>query len=122
MITYNALDLFSSGPSAIDPGPLTSRDAVAKSPGSIGATVVNQGTTPRRLTQRGTLVADNAEALQALIDTIQAQVGAGNATLTDQHGKDWHDCLMQRFDPAPFHRLGPRYAVDYEITYLQTHP
>lgn len=122
MITYNAQDLFSSGPGAIDPGPYESRDAVADTPGTIGASVINQGTAPRRLTQRGTLVADSAEALQALIDTIQNHVGAGSATLTDEHGKDWPDCLMQRIESAAFHRLGPRYAVDYEITYLQACP
>ena len=122
MITYNAFDLFSAGPSAIDLGPLESRHAVAESPGAIGSSVVTQGTAPRRLAQRGTLVADNTEALQALINAIQAQVGAGDATLIDQHGNDWSGCLMQRFDPAPLHRLGPRYAADYEITYLQTRP
>lgn len=122
MIIYNEQDLFSSGPSTIEPGPIESRDAVADTPGSLGASVITQGTAPRRLTQRGTLVADNADALQSLIDAIQAQVGFGSAALIDQHGKAWPDCLMQRFDPTLFYRLGPRYAVDYEITYLQTQP
>jgi len=121
LITFNGYQLFNSGPSAIDPGPLESRDALAQSPGSLGSSVINQGTTPQRLTQRGTLVADNAEALQASIDTIQSQVGSAAATLIDQHGKAWPDCLMQRFEADAFSRLGPRYAADYEITYLQTH-
>lgn len=122
MITFNGLELFSSGPSAIDPGPLESRDALADSPGAIGTSVITQGTSPRRLAQRGTLVADNADAMQALLDAIQSQVGTGTATLTDQHGKAWADCLMQRFETEALHRLGPRYAADYEITYLQTNP
>lgn len=122
MITYNSLDLFSSGPSLIQPGPMQGRDAVADSPGSIGASVVTQGVAPRQLAQRGTLVADDTDALQTLIDAIQAQVGAGTAELIDSHSKAWPECLMQRFEPEPFRRLGPRVAAHYEITYLQTHP
>lgn len=122
MITYNGLDLFSSGPGLVEPGAIEGRDAVADSPGSIGASVVSQGVAPRRLIQRGTLVADDSDALQALIDAIQDQVSAGAADLIDRHGKVWPDCLMQRFETGVFHRLGPRMATAYEITYLQTHP
>lgn len=122
MITYNSLDLFSSGPSAIEPGPFEGRDAVADRPGAVGASVVTQGVRPRKLTQHGQLVADDVDVLQATIDTIQAQVSAGAATLIDQHGKAWPDCLMQRFEAGPLTRLGPRFATTYEITYLQTHP
>lgn len=122
MITYNGLDLFSSGPSAIEPGPLESRDAVAEAPGAVGASVITQGTAPRLLRQQGTLIADNAEALRALIDAIQAQVGLGDAALVDPLGRTWAGCLMQRFESPMTHRLGPRLAAPYEITYLQAQP
>lgn len=122
MITFNGTDYFSSGASLIEPGPTQSRDAIADSPGSVGSSVITQGTVPRRLTQCGALVADNVDALQALIDAIQAHVGAGTATLCDQHGKAWPNCLMQRMDVQAFRRLGPRYTAAYDITYLQTHP
>ena len=94
MITFNGQDLFSSGPSAIDPGAVVSRDAVADRPGAIGASVVTQGVGPRQLTQRGTLVADDAESLQALINAIQAHVGTGAATLIDQHDKNYFQLLL----------------------------
>lgn len=122
MITYNGMDLFSSGPSAIDPGPNETRDAAASAPGAVGATVVTQGLLPRKLVQRGTLVADDAEALQALIDSIQQQLGTATATLIDQHGKAWSDCLMRQLEYDLFSRIGPRISTNYEITYLQTHP
>lgn len=122
MITYNSLDLFSSGPCAVEPGALEGRDAVAESPGAIGAWVVTQGVLPRKLIQRGTLVADDVDALQTLIDAIQAQVEAGTATLVDQHAKAWPDCLLQKFEAEAFTRLGPRLSTAYEITYLQTCP
>ena len=121
MITYNGIDLFSSGPSSIDPGPYEARDAIANAPGTIGASVITQGVAPRQLLQRGTLVADDAEALQDLIDAIQTQVGIDASTLIDQQGKAWPDCLMQRMETEPFTRLGPRVTSTYEITYLQTH-
>ena len=122
MITYNGLELFSSGPSAIEPGPLQGRDAVADSPGAIGATVITQGTALRQLVQHGTLVADDIDAMQVLLDAVQAQVGSGTGGLIDQHGKVWPVCIMQRFEPGALQRLGPRVAADYEITYLQIHP
>lgn len=122
MITYNNFDLFSSGPGSIDPGPLHSREAISNAPDSIGASVISQGTTPRTLTQIGTLVADTPEALQQLINAIEAHIGTGQATLIDQHANAWPDCLMQSVDTQAFHRLGPRVAADYKITYLQTRP
>lgn len=122
MITYNGLDLFSSGPGLVEPGAIEGRDAVADSPGSIGASVVSQGTAPRKLIQRGTLVADDEASLQTLIDAIESQVGAGAAELIDSHGKAWPECLLQRFESGVFVRLGPRFTAEYEITYLQTHP
>ncbi|MEM9020039.1 MAG: hypothetical protein AAGC44_05695 [Planctomycetota bacterium] len=122
MITFNGLGLFGSGPSSIEPGPYESRDAVMEAPGTIGASAITQGTRPRTLRQHGTLIADDEAALQALIDTIQAQVGSGAAALIDQHGKAWPNCLMQRFETQAFRRLGPRTTTRYGITYLQTQP
>lgn len=122
MITFDGTDYFSSGPSRVEPGPIQSRDAIADTPGTIGSVVINQGTIPRALTQRGALVADTIDTLQVLVDAIQSHVGAGTATLCDQYGKTWTDCLMQRMDVQPFTQLGPRYTTAYEITYLQAHP
>lgn len=122
MITYNGIDLFSSGPSLIEPGPTQSRDAVADAPGAIGASVIGQGRGPRSITQRGTLVADSEPGLRALIDAIDAQVGTDAATLSDPHGNDYAGCVMRAFEHASIKRLGPRYACHYTLAYLQTTP
>ena len=122
MITYNGLALFNSGPSHTEPGPTQSRDAVADVPGGIGASVIGQGQVHRTLAQRGELIADDVAALRALIDTIIQQVGAGSATLIDEHGTAWPGCVMQRFKPGPNFRVGPRYATHYTIDYLQATP
>lgn len=122
MITYNGQDLFSSGPSVTQPGPYQSRDAEAASPGSVGGSLITQGTRPRTITQIGTLIANSDGQLQTLIDAIQAQVGSGEATLSDEFDRDWPGCVMRVFEPEPSNRLGPRRAVRYTITYLQTSP
>ena len=122
MITFNGLDLFSSGPSRTIFGPVEGRDALAQSPGAIGVMLTQQGRQPREITQRGTLVADTEPALRELTTAIEGQVGAAAATLTDEHGNDWPDCVLRVFEPGPVGRLGPRYTLDYITTYLQVSP
>lgn len=120
MITYNGLDLFSSGTSEVQPGPLESREAVMDMPGAVGASVITQGVSARTLNQHGTLAADTEAQLATLVDAIEAQVGRCVATLSDTQGNDWPGVFMQRFEPGEVYRLGPRYARQYTIRYLQT--
>ncbi len=122
MITFNGLDLFGSGPSRTIPGRVQSRDALAQPPGAVGATIAQQGQQPREITQRGMLVADTGPGLRELITAIEDQVGAGGATLADEHGTDWPGCVLRVFEPGPIGRLGPRFTVDYILTYLQVSP
>lgn len=122
MITYNGLDLFGSGPSVTQPGPLVSRDAVAENLGAIGASVIAQGMTPRIITQIGTLIADTRQQLRQLIDAIESEVGLSGATLIDEFENDWPECFMQSFEHEPSGQLGPRVTARYTITYLQACP
>lgn len=122
MITYDGLELFSSGPSRIKLGPAQSRDAVADVPGAIGAMLIGQGVRPRAIDQQGTLVADDEPALRALTQAIEAQVGAAAAMLTDEHGNALPGCVMREFNPGRAYRMGPRFASDYTVSYLQTTP
>ena len=122
MITYNGLDLFSSGVARIVPGPLESRDAVAEVPDSIGSLAIGQGQRARLIRQDGRLAADDSGALLALIEAVSSQVGVGSATLIDEHGHAWPGCVMRRFEPSGIARLGPRVYVTYRIEYLQTTP
>lgn len=122
MITYSGQDLFSSGPARVLPGPINSRDAVAEAPGTIGASLIGQGISPRSLTQLGTLFGDSPAELQAQIDAVAQQVGAEAAELIDGDGVAWPGCVMRRFEPEAPRRIGPRYASDYTIEYLQTTP
>lgn len=122
MILYDGQDYFSSGPCRTEPGPTLSRDAVADALGAIGATVTSQGQAARQIELRGSLIGDSEPALRTQLEAIAARVGGGSATLTDEHGNDWPGCVMRRFEPAAVYRLGPRVAVDYRVSFLQTTP
>jgi len=121
VITFKQLDLFGSGPCRLEPGPTLSRDALAEAPGAIGAAAINQGLAPRTLSQRGTLVADTRADLRAQRVAIEARVGEAGE-LADDRGGVYAGCVLQRFEPGPVERLGPRFACDYTATYLQTTP
>lgn len=122
MITFNGIDLFSSGPSQLKPGPIQSRDALAQTPGAIGASLVSQGLAPREIAQQGTLIADNEPALHVLIKAIESHIGIDAAMLVDINQNEYPGCVMRQFDIGLVERLGPRYACDYTVTYLQTTP
>ncbi|MFN3167517.1 MAG: hypothetical protein ACE37H_10685 [Phycisphaeraceae bacterium] len=121
MISFNELNLFSSGPTRLEPGAVQSRDAVADAPGTIGASVIGQGQAPRTIVQRGVLVGDTEADLFAQRDAIEARVGTAG-TLVDEHGSAFTGCVLRRFEPGAPERLGPRYACRYVATYLQATP
>lgn len=122
MTTYDGLDLFSTGPSRLELGPTESRDAISDLPGAIGTTVINQGIAPRTIRQLGTLRGDTEPDLRSQIDAIETQIGRGSALLIDAFGNQWSGCIMRTFSPGSPYRIGPRYATNYTIDYLQTTP
>ena len=120
MITYNAKDLFSSGPATIERGPDPSFGTLLQSLSSNESAAVSAGYKPRQITQRGTLIADTPAALEALIDAMNAEVDQGPADLVEDNVSTWPGCVMRSFTHAPRHRIGTRYAVAYTVVYLQT--
>ena len=69
---------------------------------------------------RGTLIADTSAQLEALIDAIDAEVDQAAADLVEDGINTWPGCVMRSFTHAPRHRIGARYAVAYNLVYLQT--
>ena len=120
MITYNGLDLFSSGPSTIERGPTRSQGEVLQSLSTTESAAVTSSYPPRLITQRGLLVADTAAQLQTLIDAIDALVDQSAQDLVEVGLNTWTGCVMRSFSHDPRMRLGTRYAVTYEVVYLQT--
>ncbi|MEM9346836.1 MAG: hypothetical protein AAGB26_09490 [Planctomycetota bacterium] len=120
MITYNAQDLFSSGPSSIERGPYQPFDSLVQSLSSTESAALSPGYTPRLITQRGKLIADTPVALEALIDAIDAEVDQGAAELAEDGVNAWPGCVMRSFTHAPRYRIAARCAVVYTVVYLQT--
>lgn len=120
MITYKHLDLFSSGPSTIECGPVLDQQSILDSLSPTESDALTPGFKPRLIKQRGTLIADTPQALQALINAIDAEVDRGAETLSEDGLQTWNGCVLRNFSHAPRCRLGPRYAVAYAVTYLQT--
>ncbi|MEO0474484.1 MAG: hypothetical protein AAF085_00750 [Planctomycetota bacterium] len=120
MITYNAKDLFSSGPASLERGPNPSFGTLVQSLSTTESAAVSSAYKPRQITQRGTLIADTPAQLEALIDAIDAEVDQAAADLVEDGINTWPGCVMRGFTHAPRHRIGARYAVAYNLVYLQT--
>lgn len=121
MIQYKGLDLFSSGPSTIERGPSINPDAdLAATLSEVESQALAPGYAPRVITQRGVLIADTPVELEALIDAIDAEVDQGAQTLAEGALNTWNGCVLRNFIHKSRTRIGPRYAVSYTVTYLQT--
>ncbi|MEM1353379.1 MAG: hypothetical protein AAGC44_02090 [Planctomycetota bacterium] len=122
MIQFNNQNLFNSGPATTEPGPIQARQHVGETPGSIGGPLIHQGLAHREIHQQGQLIADTPGQLHTLTQAISAYLDGREATLTDEHGRDWPSCVLHRFEPGEVTRLGPRYTIDYRLTYFQLRP
>ena len=120
MITYNGLDLFSSGPGTLERGPGQSPGLIVQSLSSIESAAVSSSYAPRLITQYGMLLADSPAELQALIDAIDANVDQSAEDLVEVDVHTWPGCVMRSFSHEPRMRLGARFGVTYTVTYLQT--
>ena len=120
MITFNAKDLFSSGPASIERGPNQPFGTLLQSLSSTESAAVSASYKPRQITQRGTLIADTPALLEARIEAIDAEVDQGPADLVEDSVNTWPGCVMRSFTHAPRHRIAARYAVAYTVVYLQT--
>lgn len=119
MVTFNNEALFESGPARFSVGPIKLRHAIQHPPGSSGVRVDHQGVEAREIKQSGTLIEDTPEALQSVVDVIEAWVDGLSHTLVDNVGRVWNDTVMLEVDVDPFVRVGARWKASYKIKYLQ---
>jgi phage protein U len=77
------------------------------------------GRTGRRIEQRGTLLDDDAAGLEAQLEAIEAAMTGEPRTLVDDLGHSWWSVVMVALDRGAVRRLGPRWAVDYTVRYVQ---
>ncbi|MEM6391195.1 MAG: hypothetical protein AAF797_00175 [Planctomycetota bacterium] len=121
MITFAEQDLFSSGPHALHPGPLTAQLAEHRGP-NPPATVTRQGRETRTLTQVGTLLADSLSDLLTQTLAIEALVNSPPANLDDGLGQAFTNTLLTQADFDAPQALGPRFRRDYRLTYQHLTP
>jgi hypothetical protein len=122
MVTFDNAQLFASGPTRFKIGAVELRHAEQHSPGSLGVRLDSQGTLARKMTQGGSLIADNSVELQTLVDSIEAKLDGLPHTLVDNLGRVWSDTVMLRFDADEFVRIGARWKAAYRVEYLQVIP
>ncbi len=122
MSAYHGIDLFRSGPHRFTFDGVALRHAVHEPPGSPGVRISAQGVGARAIQQIGTLTADSLDQLHAIKLGIESLIDGVGHELIDDRGRLHRDVLMLRFTPAPERRLGPRWACDYRIEYLQVNP
>jgi hypothetical protein len=122
MSSYHGADLFRSGPHRFSFDGVALRHALHESPGIPGVRVSPQGVGARIIHQSGTLTADTLEQLDTLKRAIESHLDGIGHDLLDDHGRLHNDVVMLRFTPAADRRLGPRWACEYRIEYLQVNP
>lgn len=122
MISYAGENLFASGPAQLHVGGLHQRLQTASSPGADGESIASLGRSGRVIGQRGTLIADTATDLTALTRAIEDLMDGRGHELVDHDGRLFAEVVIVRFEPEAARRLGPRWAVDYAIEYVQPQP
>jgi hypothetical protein len=119
MVEVDGEALFASGPSRLIAGGLDVQQARQPAVTGDGVHVAHQGTGGRTIRQRGTLIGDDVDELAAQRAAIEAKLDGARHVLTDEAGRRWDAVMMLRFEPAEVKRVGARWKVDYEVTYLQ---
>ncbi len=122
MSSFDAQDLFSSGPHRFHIGGLSLRHVLHETPRSRGVQLSSQGVHGRAITQTGDLLADDPTQMRNLTDAIESKLDGHSHELIDVTGRSWPNTVMISFDPQPLARVGTRWRTPYRINYLQATP
>ena len=122
MSTFDGQNLFASGPHTFQVGGLSLRHVLQETPGSRGVRLSAQGQHGRSITQLGQLLADNPAAMQAQMEAIEAMLDGQPRTLVDDTDRSWPHTVMLAYEPKTMRRLGSRWWVAYQVTYVQLKP
>jgi len=119
MSSLDQQDLFGSGPHTILVAAPQRQLARRSFAGLDGEMVLDMGLRTRQITQRGRLQAQSAADLATLIADIEATLDGQLHDLTDNHGRQHSNVLVEEFQPGTPIRRGRGYWCEYTIRYRQ---
>lgn len=109
--------LFASGPCAVRVGGAAWRHAAQATVDGAGERLADQGLAGRRLHQRGTLTGESVAEVESQVARIEQRLDGASRVLVDGLGRRWEQVVMLEVDRGRLERVGPRWKVDYEVTY-----
>ncbi len=121
-IFRNKTNLFATGPSRIDDAGLALRHDTLPASDEQGVELLPRGISPRNITQRGQLLADDLTQLREQTDAIESLLDGVPGSLIDDDQRTWPNTVMLAFEPKPVTRAGSRWSVLYTIRYQQVQP
>jgi hypothetical protein len=119
MSSYDGENLFDSGPHAFSFGPWQRSMQSRGFAGVSGELLLDLGLRSRKIAQKGRLQAGSANALHALLDAIIARSDGAAHTLVDNHGKEYPEVILERFETTTPLQRGRGFYCDYQIEYRQ---
>ncbi len=122
MSAFDNQNLFRSGPHAFQVGGMSLRHVLHNTPGGQGVRLSDQGRHGRSITQFGDLIGDDPAALQTQIEAIEAKLDGRTHLLIDDVDRRWEHVVMLSFEPESMRRVGSRWRMPYQVTYLQLKP
>ena len=118
----NKTSLFATGPSRIDDAGLALRHDALPASDEQGIELLPRGISPRTITQRGQLLADDLAQLREQTDAIESLLDGVPGSLIDDDQRTWPGTVMLAFEAKPVTRAGSRWSVHYTIRYQQVQP
>jgi len=119
MSSLDQHDIFGSGPHTIRvQSPQRQLDHRTFS-GLDGELVLDMGLRGRQIAQHGRLSAATASLLDDLLIAIEATVDGQPHTLVDNYGRQYHNLVVEDFQPTTPVQHGRSFWCDYSINYRQ---
>lgn len=119
MSSYKGQNLFGSGAHHFVVRGVTMRHDEHTSPGADGAAITTLGREPRKIEQRGMLLADDAAGLEAQLRRIADATGGVPGSLIDELGRNHERMVLVEFKQSRVTRIGARLGMNYVAQYVQ---
>jgi len=119
MSAFAGEDLFGSGPHAFRLGPWQRAVQNRAFAGVHGELLLDLGIRSRKIRQTGRLQADSADALHALLSTIDGYCDGAEHALVDNHGRSYASVILEQLETTTPVQRGRGFYCDYKAEYRQ---